>query len=63
MKNRLRCFWLWFLNEVEFRRSQCYYCGAWGAAVCSLVYPKRLCNVCATAVCRSYVWKKVKEER
>lgn len=50
--NRARFFWLWLKREYEAANSYCYHCGKRGAHVTSLVYPKRLCDHCAAAVCR-----------
>ena len=52
LRNNLRMYWLTFLRGYKNAVSTCWKCGRYGAAVCSLVYPKRLCERCATAVCR-----------
>jgi len=55
MRNKLRCFWLYLVNEWQHFTSRCYYCGKRGASVCSLLYPKRLCDSCSTAASRRAV--------
>jgi len=52
LRNRLRFFWLWLVHEYQITTNYCQRCGIIGAAVCSLVYPKRLCNDCAKEVHR-----------
>lgn len=48
----LRCWYLALRRDITDAMSTCFHCGRQGASVCSLVFPKRLCNGCATAVCR-----------
>jgi len=50
MRNRIRIFWLWLKHEFEIASSFCQRCGTRGAAVTSLVFPKRLCKSCAYEV-------------
>jgi hypothetical protein len=52
LKQWLRVEWFIFSREYKAAVSTCWKCGAYGAHVCSLVYPKRLCNTCAAAVSR-----------
>jgi hypothetical protein len=52
MRNRLRFFWLWLVREYEASNAYCFNCGKRGANVSSIMYPKRLCDGCATAACR-----------
>lgn len=52
MRNKIRSYWLWLVQEYKRANSMCALCGKWGASICSLVYPKRLCDGCATEVCR-----------
>jgi hypothetical protein len=52
MRNRLRFFWLWLVREYEAANAYCFNCGKRGANVSSIMYPKRLCDDCATAACR-----------
>jgi hypothetical protein len=52
MRNKLRSYCLAFVRDWHDYWSLCYHCGRRGASVCSLVYPKRLCNQCGTALCR-----------
>jgi len=47
VRNRLRREWLVLKRDYENAISACWFCGHYGAAVCSYVYPKRLCDSCA----------------
>ena len=53
MRNRIRYLYLALARDWVDYWSHCWYCGRRGASVCSLVYPRRLCNSCATRVCRN----------
>jgi hypothetical protein len=54
MRNKLRSYYLAFVRDWHVYWSHCYYCGQRGASVCSVFYPKRLCDACATAACRTF---------
>jgi hypothetical protein len=47
VRNRLRREWLVLKHDYKTAASACWFCGHYGAAVCSYVYPKRLCDACA----------------
>jgi len=49
----IRAMWFIMCREYKTAISTCWQCGRYGASVCSLVYPKRLCDECATVVCRT----------
>ena len=54
VRNKLRGLWLILVREYQAVNSYCFHCGKRGAHVVSLVFPKRLCDPCATAVNRRY---------
>lgn len=52
IRTRLRAEWYAFCRDYKNAVSTCWKCGRYGAAVCSLVYPQKLCEPCSKAVCR-----------
>lgn len=54
LRNKLRGLWLLLKREYQAANSYCFHCGKRGAHACSLVFPKRLCDPCATSVNRRY---------
>lgn len=53
MVNKLRPYLLAFLRNWHDFWATCWRCGRMGASVHSLIYPKRLCNVCGTKLSRN----------
>jgi hypothetical protein len=54
VRNNLRFYWLVFLRDYKDATSTCYSCGRYGASVCSIMYPKRLCEKCSRSFMRRY---------
>jgi hypothetical protein len=54
LRNKLRGLWFVLVREYRAANSYCFRCGKRGAHIASLVFPKRLCDLCATVVCRRY---------
>ena len=53
VRTHLRGFWFALVREYKDALSTCWQCGRYGASVCSLVYPKRLCDECSIVVCKT----------
>ena len=54
IKSLIRAYWFILVREYHAANAYCFHCGKRGAHVVSLVFPKRLCDPCATAVNRRY---------
>jgi hypothetical protein len=54
LKQWVRIWWLWLKKEFVIANSHCVRCGKRGASACSLANLAKLCDRCATAVCREY---------
>jgi hypothetical protein len=52
LKQWVRIWWLWLKKEFVIANSHCVRCGKRGASACSLANLAKLCDRCATAVCR-----------